>query len=735
MPDDPYLVPRDLADVVHSIASRAGLSPDVADDYLRTPQVESGHNVNVRNSSKGAIGFGQVMPDVKCGTVRTVGGRRYDLKDPSQNIEAGLRYFAEGGDDPIARRLYYFGGPGARQRYERTGKIPNISDGNMTAAQYVRATGGYQQSQQDPYLTAKPSTQSSQSTTPVDDPYLVAKPSGQTLPPQTTEQRQLSPNIPSSPVTPAPAKSVPSIADAIPQGLLLPPGQRNLGAAYKPKHAMNIPASQVQASGEIQQQHEREIRQQVEQEVKSRYGPYGSPTLTGALHLAANPSSAITNIFKPIDQQIDEETQARLKAEQVAQEPEVTSIRKEYGAMPAAVRAPLSAVIGTGGGGMLHFASGLARLGGALPKGVIPPLDQLSDWAKKRAEIIETGAAMSPLSEERLGSSITGQPEFREVERGIPEKVLKGVSDLGVGLGEVLLLKKATNLSFPQLLGLEAALKNSDKPLSQQASATAEGYALGKVLDSHLSRTASAALFGAPTAAQTGYEVAQGRMSPLDAAIQTGVQTVAGAALGGRGEPASRPTEFTVGSRWRNPQWGVEGEPATVISNNGKQVVIERGGRRLETTLEALRQSVQNGTLASVTSEQNANESQSRPVETGPDTLPPDFIQRNQSILNDPDFRNHLRAESIGGNAGEGGAAVHVVLDPDGRIVRYGNEPVQELPPLVQERLRTGDYSQASLVFKDALSDNPQPESLVPHDQPATGPGDVQSKWFVDLED
>lgn len=143
---DALFAPTDPRDRVHRIASASNISPDIADDYLRLTKIESGHNVNVRDSSKGAKGFGQVMPDVRGGSTRTVGGRRYNLKDPSQNIEAGLRYFNEGGSDPVGRRLHYFGGPKARRTYERTGRIPNISDGNMTATQYVKATGGQQQS-------------------------------------------------------------------------------------------------------------------------------------------------------------------------------------------------------------------------------------------------------------------------------------------------------------------------------------------------------------------------------------------------------------------------------------------------------------------------------------------------------------------------------------------------------------------------------------------------------------
>src|ERR1051326_8883512 len=410
MPDndlDAYLdpAPRNPRERVYSVASRIGIAPEIADDYLKLTQVESGHNINVRDSARGAKGFGQVMPETPRGTTRTVGGQRYNLTDPDQNIEVGLRYFSEGGADPVARRLYYFGGPRARQQYQRTGRIPNISDGNMTAAQYVQATGGRKQqpiSDLNSYLDPQPSPEQ------VALPSTQPKQTRQSAPSPATGQ-QTAPSNYDTPLTPdeevavqqwkrryaprdsgadydlrgafragltpdprtghwpdrfkkpnhptfsdesqyaagpdaakaghwegekfIPPASTPAAAPSIPQGLLLPPGQRNRGVAYKPKRAMDIVASQPQASGEAQQRHEQEVRQQVEQEVKSRYGPYGSPTLTGALHLAANPSSAITNIFKPIDQQIDEETQARLKAEQVAQEPEVKSIRKAHGAM------------------------------------------------------------------------------------------------------------------------------------------------------------------------------------------------------------------------------------------------------------------------------------------------------------------------------------------------------------------------------------------------------------------
>lgn len=140
-------------DRVRDIARTENIPDDIAEDYLRLTKIESGHNINVRDSHKGAQGFGQVMPDRPGGSTRTVGGRQFNLRNPDENIAAGLNYFAEGGSDPIGRRLYYFGGPRARDTYQRKGRIPNISDGNMTAEQYVRATGGQQAQKQDDLTT------------------------------------------------------------------------------------------------------------------------------------------------------------------------------------------------------------------------------------------------------------------------------------------------------------------------------------------------------------------------------------------------------------------------------------------------------------------------------------------------------------------------------------------------------------------------------------------------------
>lgn len=314
-----------------------------------------------------------------------------------------------------------------------------------------------------------------------------------------------------------------------------------------------------------QREQEQAAQKEAQAELQSERGPYGAPSLRGILRLASRPTEKLSEIFKSDDEIIRERAAEKIHQQRVAAEPEVTEVRKEYGRMPAAVRSVAAPVIGRGGSGLLKVAGGVASAFGIAP-------NRLSDWANKRAEIIETGSSLAPLAKERgLSTLITGQPEFKEVERSIPEKVATGIADLGVGLGSIILLKKATNLPFPQLLALEAAAKNADKPVGKQLAAAGEGYALGRALDSHLSRSANAALFGVPTAAQTGYEVSQGRMSPLDAAIQTGIQTGAGALLTPKRESAS--------GRLRDVA-KTEATRGTAPITEGSQLAYPRGGLR-----------------------------------------------------------------------------------------------------------------------------------------------------------
>lgn len=135
--------PRERA---YAAAARAGLPRDLADDFLNvTGGIESGNRH--RNSigvviesppdpktGEKAVGFSQIKPS----TIKPYG---LDPYDEDQNIEGGLRYFSEGGDDPVARRIHYFGGPGALNRYKKTGRIPKGQDVTGTSFEkYVKAT-------------------------------------------------------------------------------------------------------------------------------------------------------------------------------------------------------------------------------------------------------------------------------------------------------------------------------------------------------------------------------------------------------------------------------------------------------------------------------------------------------------------------------------------------------------------------------------------------------------------
>lgn len=142
----PTPAPTSRKDKVFQKADEIGVPRDLVDRLVTTESRWNHHDGagRVLRSPKNAMGLFQVVPDR--GTMRTVGGRQYDLNDEDQNTEAGLRYIKEGldksGGDPHLASLYYFGGPGALAKAQRTGRIPNISDGGNTASSYVKSVGG-----------------------------------------------------------------------------------------------------------------------------------------------------------------------------------------------------------------------------------------------------------------------------------------------------------------------------------------------------------------------------------------------------------------------------------------------------------------------------------------------------------------------------------------------------------------------------------------------------------------
>mgnify|MGYP002142248305 CR=1 FL=1 len=99
---------------------------------------ESSGNWNTRDSSKGARGGFQVMPDTYTGMMGTSAGQR----DPWNNMEAGLRYIAYGQKklgtrDPELLAAGYHAGYDRRDL--QAGRIPNTSDGQISTADYARS--------------------------------------------------------------------------------------------------------------------------------------------------------------------------------------------------------------------------------------------------------------------------------------------------------------------------------------------------------------------------------------------------------------------------------------------------------------------------------------------------------------------------------------------------------------------------------------------------------------------
>jgi hypothetical protein len=275
---------------------------------------------------------------------------------------------------------------------------------------------------------------------------------------------------------------------------------------------------------------EAETRAQIKQQVVSerqkqkdrglgRYGPLaGTPQIgVGALDMlnkAMAPVETLSNLFKSEDQQVQEEVDRRREAQLRSQTPEMVAQRQEFGEMSVPQRA-ISAPAARAGAGLVKAIAGVTSGLGIAP-------NQLSEYLNRRGQILEQ-ASSAPLD-----------AQGQEVVRGIPEKVVSALGDVGFGVAEIVALKRAMpGMSLAQILAAETALKTSDMPLAQRADAVAKSALMGKVLEQHLSRPVSAAVFGVPAAIESGSAVAKGNMSPTDALINTGVQAGTGFLMGG----------------------------------------------------------------------------------------------------------------------------------------------------------------------------------------------------------
>lgn len=281
-----------------------------------------------------------------------------------------------------------------------------------------------------------------------------------------------------------------------------------------------------------------------------RSAPTGQPSDAALMDQATknvaalnfSPTANLTSLYRMATQgkeagfeaDVQEEFQ-RLKAQQErANTPEMIAARKRIGSVPESLPGMpsprgVASAVQRFGGEALKAAAGAADAGSVV-SGLGPlasyfgvnPIPKVKDYLNQRGTVLEESASL-PMNEQ-------GQA----IERSLPEKATDAVTGLGLSLAQLVLLKKATGLSLGPLMALESALKNSDAKAADRIGGAAEAYAMGKILDQHLSRPLSALAFGAPTAVQSGLSVAQGNMKLEDALLQTGVQVVAGAVLGGK---------------------------------------------------------------------------------------------------------------------------------------------------------------------------------------------------------
>lgn len=238
------------------------------------------------------------------------------------------------------------------------------------------------------------------------------------------------------------------------------------------------------------------------------------------------------DILKSREQIINEEVERRMVAQGRANTPEMITARKRIGSVPGQVlgvgASPrgVAAALQSFAGSLLQTVAGVVNLGGYSPS---MKARAMGDYLQSSGQILEESASM-PLTE---------QGEI--IERSLPEKATTAVTSLGLTVAQLALLKRATGWPLGRIMAVETALRTSDMPAVERSVEIAKAYGMGRVLDQHLSRPASAALFGAPTAIQTGTAYLQGKMTLEDALLQTGIQTGAGAIMGGkpRGVPES----------------------------------------------------------------------------------------------------------------------------------------------------------------------------------------------------
>lgn len=285
-----------------------------------------------------------------------------------------------------------------------------------------------------------------------------------------------------------------------------------------------------------------------------------------------NPIQVGYNALRPEADIVGEEVNKRIEAADRANTPEMVNARKKFGAIGsstvpglsdavksivkatplASYAEPIGAVADDalnarslssipatlysdalkGAGGVVDTATRAGEFTGITPLaraiGLHP--EKIRDYLNATGNAFKEAQTLPPLS-----------AKGEEIKRKIPEKIVSSLGEMGVGIGELMLLKKLSitkanpqGLSLAKIMAIETAAKTSDLPLKERGQRVAEATAMGRVLDGHLGRTASAVLFGLPTAIQSGTGYLQGQTSGEDALLQTGIQTAVGGIMGGK---------------------------------------------------------------------------------------------------------------------------------------------------------------------------------------------------------
>ena len=89
---------------------------------------ESSSGKNTKTSNKGAVGGMQIIPT----TFASVADKDMDIKNPFDNMRAGIRYASQGydksGGDPILAGAYYYGGPGGMKKAAKGIEVSDSSN-------------------------------------------------------------------------------------------------------------------------------------------------------------------------------------------------------------------------------------------------------------------------------------------------------------------------------------------------------------------------------------------------------------------------------------------------------------------------------------------------------------------------------------------------------------------------------------------------------------------------------